>query len=85
MSVHAALARPVSEKRRARIVAWTLFLVTPLALVFAGVAWPFAVAAAVLVPVAGKLRTAARKVDAIFAEELVRETVPEPRSTVEIS
>jgi hypothetical protein len=103
MSVHAALARPVSGTPRGRhakplpawprVVARTLFL--PFALISTGVVvvagWPpvlLVVPAAVLLLLVAsvtKLRTASRKIDTIFAEELTRETVPETGESIEIS
>ncbi|WP_086679502.1 hypothetical protein, partial [Amycolatopsis pretoriensis] len=76
-----------------RVVARTFFLV--IALTSAGVVvlagWPpvlLVVPAAVLLLLVAsvtKLRTAARKIDTIFAEELSRETVPETGEGIEIS
>ncbi|RSD11512.1 hypothetical protein [Amycolatopsis eburnea] len=96
MSVHAALARPVSPTARGRhakprpawhrVAAGAVF--AALALIIAGMVWPPA-ALAVLVPLGAgvaKLRTASRTVDAIFAEELIaRERVSENGDRVEIS
>lgn len=103
MSVHAALARPVSGTPRGRhakplpawprVVARTLFLA--FALISTGVVvlagWPpvlLVVPAAVLlllVASVAKLRTAARKIETIFAEELPRETNPGTGGNIEIS
>jgi cobalamin biosynthesis protein CobD/CbiB len=89
MSVNAALVRPARGRHAKPRPAWprvagrAVFLV--LALIFGGAVvvaqWPpvlLVVPAAVLVLLvasARKLRTAARKIDTIFAEEL---TIPEP-------
>lgn len=103
MSVHAALARPVSGTPRGRhakplpawprVVARMFFLVIALtaAAVVVLADWPpvlLVVPAAVLLLLVAsvtKLRTAARKIDTIFAEELSRETVPETGERIEIS
>ncbi|WP_439381716.1 hypothetical protein [Amycolatopsis lexingtonensis] len=99
MSVHAALARPVPHTSRGRhakprpaghrVPVRAVF--TTLALIIAGVAWPPAVLV-VLVPLvagvagAAKLRTASRKIDTIFAEELVSsKRISENDDPVEIS
>ncbi|MBE1493006.1 hypothetical protein H4696_000106 [Amycolatopsis lexingtonensis] len=96
MSVHAALARPVPHPSRGRHAkprpAWhrvTLRAVfAASALIIAGVVWPPAALAALVPLGAGvaKLRTASRKIDTIFAEELItREWVSKNDDPVEIS
>ncbi|MEU7785726.1 hypothetical protein [Amycolatopsis sp. NPDC049159] len=96
MSVHAALARPVAHTPRGRHAkprpAWhrvtgrAVFAAS--ALITAGAIWPPAVLVVLVLLGAGfaKLRTASRKIDTIFAEELSgREDVSEIADRVEIS
>lgn len=76
-----------------RVAVRTLFLLCAVISVVAvvGAGWPpvlLVVPAAALVLLAGavvKLRTASRKIDSIFAEELIRETPAETAVSVEIS
>ncbi|WP_370965261.1 hypothetical protein [Amycolatopsis sp. cg9] len=95
MTVHAALARPVSHTPRGRHAKprprWHRVTVRAVfaaaVLITAGVIWPPAVLAVLVLLGAGaKLRTAGRKIDTIFAEELGPvETVSEIADRVEIS
>lgn len=84
-------ARPRPEWPR--VVARMLFLLCALisAVAVIGAGWPPvllvvpAAALALLVASVVKLRTASRKIDSIFAEELTRETPAETGVSIEIS
>ncbi|WP_410676588.1 hypothetical protein [Amycolatopsis sp. cmx-4-68] len=85
MGVHAALVRPVLRTSRGRHAkprpAWPWAAGWAAVLVLVAIWGPPAlllVPAAALVLIGAKLRTAARKIDTIFAEEL---TAEDPRET----
>ena len=98
MSVHAALARPIGTSRGRhakarpawpRVAGRAVFLLSALiaAVAAVGAGWPpvvLVVPAAALVASVAKLRTAAGKIDTIFAEELTgRDAVPEATKATE--